>query len=214
MRISQRSAPAQATAALAAGLIAMPATLAVSHPAASPTAPATRAPRVPGLTVSISDGRVSAQAGDELTYTLRVHNSGTAAAPRFTVTQAMSAGLELLSASDHGIVKNGQVSWSAGLPVGGTRTFRVVTRVTKTPATLLRLAAIACVALPGGSRPVICASHLDRLPSAAAKPASRSGGSGTRDALEYTAGGLAVLALGLLAAIVARRRGRPRRQPA
>jgi len=218
MKISQRTTPAQATAALAVGLIAMPAAMGASHPPAthpapSPTAAAARASRAPGLTVSVSDGHVTARANDELTYTVSVRNSGAVAVPRFTVSQTLSNGLEFLSASDHGVATSGHVSWAAGLPVGGERTFRVATRVTKTPATVLRLAAVACVTLPGSRRPLVCAAHLDRLPAAAAATASRSGRS-AGNVLTYTAAGAAVLVLGLITAIIARRRGRPRRQPA
>jgi uncharacterized repeat protein (TIGR01451 family) len=197
--------------------------MAASHPAAthknpSPaaaaaTAKAAKAARTPGLTISVSDGHVAARAGDQLTYLVSVRNSGAVAVPRLKVTQTLSSGLKFLSASDHGVATSGQVSWSASLPVGGKRTFRVATRVTRTPTTLLRLAAIACVALPGSSRPIVCAAHLDRLPAAAAKPASHSGHS-VWSVLTYTAAGLAVLALGLGTTVVARRRGRLRRQPA
>src|SRR5260370_42666577 len=144
MKISRRTTPAQATAALAVRLIAIPAVLAVSHPATSHTASAAPAPRVPALAISISDGHIAARAGDELTYTVSVRDSGAAAVPRLTVTQTLPAELEFLSASDHGVAASGPVSWPANLPAAGTRTFRVVTRVTRTPATLLRLAAVAC----------------------------------------------------------------------
>jgi uncharacterized repeat protein (TIGR01451 family) len=220
MKISQRTTPTQATAALAVGLIAIPAAMAVSPPAASHPKPphtasvarASRASRAPGLTISVSDGHVAARAGDELTYAVSVRNSGAVAVRRLKVTQTLSAGLKFLSASDHGVAAGGDVSWTASLPVGGKRTFVDVTRVTSTPATLLRLAAVACVTLPGSTRPLVCAAHLDRLPAAAAST-SRSGHP-IGNVLTYTAAGLAVLALGLLTAIVARRRGRLRRQPA
>jgi uncharacterized repeat protein (TIGR01451 family) len=217
MKISQRTTPTQATAALAVGLIAIPAAMTVSHPAASHperprTASAAPSPRAPGLTISISDGHVAARAGDELTYAVSVRNSGAVAVRSVKVTQTLSTGLEFLSASDRGVAAGGHVSWTASLPVGGKRTFVDVARVTETPPTLLSLAAIACVTLPGASRPMVCAAHLDRLPAAAAA-ASRSGHS-AGNVPEYTAAGLAVLALGLLTAIVARRRGRLRRQPA
>jgi uncharacterized repeat protein (TIGR01451 family) len=217
MKTSQRT-PTQATAALAVGLIAIPAAMAVSHPAVSQPKPphtASAAPvsRAPELTVSISDGHVTARAGEELTYTVSVRNSGAVALRRLQVTQTLSPGLEFLSASEHGVAEGGHVSWTASLPAGGKRTFLAVTRLTSTPPTLLRLAAVACVTLPGSSRPLVCAAHLDRLPAAAAASTSRSGHS-VRNVPTYTAAGLAVLALGLLAAIVARRRGRPRRQPA
>jgi uncharacterized repeat protein (TIGR01451 family) len=214
MKISQRTTSTQATAVLAVGLIAIPATMAASHPASqpkpSPTASAARASRTPGLTVSISDGRVAARAGDKLSYTVSVRNSGPVAVRRFDVTQTLPPGLDLLSASDHGVAGSGRVSWTASLPVHGTRTFLAVARVTKTPPALLRLAAIACVTLPGSSRPIVCAAHLDRLPAVAAASTSRSGHA-IGSVPTYTAAGLAVLALGLLTAVIARRRGRPRR---
>jgi uncharacterized repeat protein (TIGR01451 family) len=218
MKISQRTTPTATTAALAVGLIAMPAVAAshptASHPRPTHTASATRASRAPGLTISISDGHVAARAGDKLTYTVSVRNTGMVAVPRLKLTQTLSSGLEFLSASDHGAAASGRVSWTASLPVGGTRTFLDVTRVTRTPPTLLRLAAVACITLPRSSTPIVCAAHLDRLPAAAVaatSPTSRSG-HGVNSVLAYTAG-LAVLALGLLTAVVVRRRGRLRRQP-
>jgi uncharacterized repeat protein (TIGR01451 family) len=218
MRTSQRTTPTQATAMLAVGLIAIPATMAAGHPAASQpkpthTASAVRASRAPGLTINISDGHVTARAGDKLTYTVSVRNSGAVAVRRFKVTQTLSPGSEFISASDHGGAEHGNVSWTASLPVGGKRTFVDVTRVTRTPPTLLRLAAIACVTLPGSSRPIVCAAHLDRLPAVATASTSRSGHS-AGNVGTYAAVSLAVLALGLLGAIVARRRSRLRRQPA
>jgi uncharacterized repeat protein (TIGR01451 family) len=218
MKISQRTTPTQATAALAVGLIAIPAAMAVSHPTASHPKPphaasAGRASRTPGLTISVSDGHVAARAGDELTYAVSVGNSGGVAVRRLKVTQTLSAGLKFLSASDGGVAAGGDVSWTAGLPVGGKRTFVDIARVTRTPSTLLSLAAVACVTLPGSTRPVVCAAHLDRLPAAAAASTSRSVHS-IGNVLTYTVAGLAALALGLLTAIVARRRGRLRRQPA
>jgi uncharacterized repeat protein (TIGR01451 family) len=218
MKILQRTMPAGATAALAVGLIAMPAAMAVSHPATShpkpsPTTPVARASRTPGLTISVSDGHAAARAGDKLTYTVSVRNSGDVAVRRLKVTQTLSTGLEFLSANDRGVAAGGDVSWTASLPLGGQRTFIDITRVIRTPPTLLSLAAVACVTLPGSSRPIVCAAHLDRLPAAAAARASRSGHSVGTVGI-YTAAGLAALVLGLLTAIVARRRGRLRRQPA
>ena len=229
MKISQRTAPSQATGVLAVGLIAIPAVMGAGHPAPSHSASApshsaaapshsaaasasASAHRAPALTISVSDGHVTARAGDKLTYTVSVRNSGAVAVPHLTVTQDLPSEVEFLSAGEHGTAARGHVSWPASSPAGGTRTFRVVTRVTTTPATLLRLAAVACATLPGSSRPVVCAAHLDRLPAAAAaaSPPARSAG----NVLAYTAGGLIVVVLALLTAIVIRRRGRLRRQPA
>jgi hypothetical protein len=106
----------------------------------------------------------------------------------------------------------GQVAWRASLQAGGTRTFRLTALVTRTSALELRLAAVACVALPGGGRPIVCAAHLDQLPAAAAAPAARPGPSSGHLPV-YAAGGLAVLAAGLLTAIAGRRM-RPKRRRA
>ena len=166
---------------------------------------------VPALTIGVSDGRTAVKTGDQLTYVVSVRDGGTRGAPHLKITQTLSAGLEFLSASPHGTAANGQVAWYAGIPAGGTQTFRVVARVTRPPAQQLRLAAVACAAADGSSRPIVCAAHLDRLPAAAAAPASRDAGSSRRVLLAYTVAALVVLAAGGLA-MIAFRRLRPRRR--
>jgi uncharacterized repeat protein (TIGR01451 family) len=206
--------PATGTAQPAPTGTTQPAPTGATRSEATRGASATRGSRVPDLAVTVSDGHASARAGEVLTYLVTVRDTGSVAAPRLTVSQTLSPGLRFLSASDQGVETGGRVSWPAGLAAGGSRTFRLVAQVVKTPATLLRLAAVACVALPGSSRPVVCAAHLDRLPAAAAA-VSQSGRSGV-SAAGYAAIGLAAAALGLLGAVVVRRRGRGRmrRQPA
>lgn len=213
MTILRRARHATVAAALTTGLVTAFAVMGAGRPVTSPSAsvrapagvPAGRASRVPELAVTISDGRVAARVGEILTYLVTVRDPGSVAAPRLNITQTMSPGLVVLSASDRGAAASGRVSWSAALPAGGSRTFRVVTKVISTPASQLRLAAIACVALPGSSRPVVCAAHLDRLPAAAAST-SQPGDPGT-STVAYAGTGLAVVLLGgLAAAIVARRR--------
>jgi uncharacterized repeat protein (TIGR01451 family) len=193
-----------ATAALAAVLIAIPVTVATSHGGASRTDTVTPPRKIPGLTISVTDGRVAAAEGDRLTYTVNVRDTGTSAVPHLDITQTLSAGLEFLSASGDGADKAGHVTWRATLSAGGTRTFRVVALVTRTPPHVTRLAAVACAALPAGDRPIVCAAHLDKVPSAGAEPAAASGSSGG-NLLAYAATGLVVLALGLLMVIVGRR---------
>jgi len=217
VRISGHAMNTQASAALAVGLVAIPVAAATGHPAASRTARTMPSSRTPGLTISVTDGRGAATAGDRLTYTVRVRDTGIAAAPHLKITQTLSPGLEFLSASGHGVATIGQVAWHASLPAGGTRTFRLTALVTRTPAEELRLSAVACVAVPGGGRPIVCAAHLDQLPAAAAAAESAAAaarpGSSSGHLPVYAAGGLAVLAAGLLTAIAGRRM-RPKRRPA
>ena len=208
MRISWRPRNAQVSVVLAAGLIAVAggvlpgrvslaasATVtpgatarATATPRVTATAPARGAPpathspssAVPALTISVTDGRTTASPGDQLTYLVSLRDGGTVGAQHLKITQSLSAGLDYLSASPHGMAAGGRVTWSAGIPAGGTKTFRVVARVTRTPARLLRLAAVACASPAGSSTPIVCAAHLDRLPAATAAPASQATGTSRR----------------------------------
>jgi uncharacterized repeat protein (TIGR01451 family) len=204
--ISRYDAHPRASAALAVGLIALPAAMAVGHHLAP------RAPGVPELTISVSDGQVSVRPGETLTYRVSLRNTGTGTAARLEVTQTLSAGLEVTWASGNGVPKAGRVAWSAAVPAGGTRTFVVTARVTRPPAQMLRLAAVACVALPGSRQPVVCAAHLDRLPAAAAAPAGPARRSSGMGVLPYAAAALTLLA-GCLTAVLFGHRTRRRRRP-
>jgi uncharacterized repeat protein (TIGR01451 family) len=212
VRIPGHAMNTHASAALAAGLIVIPVAAATGHPVASRTASPVPLPRTPGLTISVTDGRAAATAGNRLTYTVSVRDTGIAAAPDLKITQTLSPGLEFLSASGKGVATAGRVAWHASLPAGGTQTFRVTALVTRTPARELRLAAVACVALPGGSRPTVCAAHLDQLPAAAVAAPAAGSGSSRSNLTEYAAAGLAVLAAGLLTVIAGRRIRLRRRQ--
>ena len=204
MRISWRP-PSQAGVVLVAGMIAVPG-VGGTHPAAR-----ARPPAGPALTISVSDGRIAANPGDQLTYVITVRNGGRARAPHLKVTQTLSPGLDFLSSTPRATAERRQVSWPAAIAAGGTQTFRVVARVTRTPARAVRLAAVACASDRGSRRPIVCAAHLDRLPAAAQAPASasRSGRSAGLPPLAYAGAALAVLAAAVLA-VLARRRARLR----
>jgi len=225
VRISWHPRNAQASVVMLAGLIAMPVAVLPGHVAPAKPVKATasagvpqgasHAPpgSVPSLTIGVSDGRTAVKAGDQLTYVVSVRDGGTRSAPHLKITQTLSAGLEFLSASPRGTAANGQVAWYAGIRAGGTQTFRVVARVTRPPARQLRLAAVACAAADGSSRPIVCAAHLDRLPAAAAAPASQGARPSHLFWLAYAMAVLVVLAAGVLA-VIAFRRLRLRRRPA
>ena len=166
--------------------------------AASPTAVA-RLPRVPGLRISITDGRTTVQAGDRLTYTVLVQNSGARRSPPLKITQTLPPGLRFVSARSHGVAKAGSVTWYADLSAGGQDTFSLQAQVTRSAAQQSRLAAVACAALAGSRTPIVCAAHLDRLPGA---PAAASGRRAAMTAAStmpsYAVGVLAVLAAAVL----------------
>jgi uncharacterized repeat protein (TIGR01451 family) len=216
------------SAIIAGGLIAMPIAVLPGHsvPSASASAsasarasagrPVPRAkaspPAVPGLSISVTDGRTAVKPGEQLTYLVSVKDSGTLSARHLKITQTLPVGLELLSASSHGVAAKGQVAWLTSIPAGGAETFTVVTRVTRTPAQLLRLAAVACVEAQGSATPIVCDAHLDQLPAVAAAPAPRASGSLGRALPVYAGIALAVLVVGALTMMVGRRVVR-RRQP-
>ena len=87
MRIPGHAMNTQASMALAAGLIAIPVAAATGHPAVPRTAPALPSPRTPGLTISVTDGRAAATAGDRLTYTVSIRDTSITAAPHLKITQ-------------------------------------------------------------------------------------------------------------------------------
>jgi uncharacterized repeat protein (TIGR01451 family) len=186
----------------------------IAVPGVGATHPAARArpPAGPALTISVSDGRTVANPGDQLTYVITVRNGGRARAPHLKVTQTLSPGLDFLSSAPRAKAERRQVSWPAAIAAGGTQTFRVVARVTRTPARAVRLAAVACASAGGSPRPIVCAAHLDRLPAAAQAPASaaRSARPAGLPPLAYAGAALAVLAAAVLA-VLARRRTRQRK---
>jgi uncharacterized repeat protein (TIGR01451 family) len=165
---------------------------------ASPTA-AAHLPRVPGLRISIGDGRTAVQAGDRITYTVLVQNSGARRSPPLRITQTLPPGLRFVSASRHGAAEAGSVIWHADLPAGGKDTFSLQAQVTRSAAQQSRLAAVACAALAGSRTPIVCAAHLDRLPGVPAAASGRRAATATASTLpSYAIGVLAVLAAALL----------------
>jgi hypothetical protein len=77
---------APATVAVAVALIALPAAMAPRHDAA------TRAAQGPRLAISISDGKVAARAGQALTYTIRLRNTGIVCAAHLDHLPAVQPG--------------------------------------------------------------------------------------------------------------------------
>lgn len=232
--------------ALLSSLSALPAAAATAHP--KPLAVATAHPKpsataTPGsgpsatlpatppaavgtarhklqLSIGVTDSRQQVQAGDLVTYAVKVDNIGKRNATRLSIVQTLPAGLKLISASRHPAVHAGQLTWQLSLAAGHTSKFRVVGKVGKTPRQLLRLATIACATAGGSHRPIVCAAHSDQLPAGAvavahasqAAAAAKSGGG---------AGGILRPAGAVLVLVIAagggylffRRRHAGRRQP-
>lgn len=230
-RISRSPRSARAGRAIAARLrtvlVAVITTLCAVMAAAAPAAaavhprspaPVVHRPKVPSLSISVTDGRRAVRAGDRLTYLMRLANSGMISVPQLTITLTRPPFLRFISASHQGVPAAGKVTWHAGLPVGHTVTLRASMLVTRVPVGIARLAAVAC-AVARGSRPVVCAAHLDRLlgtVSGAGRPAGtvsagQAGGMTAGTLIGYALAVIAALATGALL-MLARRRARPLRR--
>jgi uncharacterized repeat protein (TIGR01451 family) len=169
---------------------------------AAPGTAAARLPRVPGLRISIGDGRTMARVGDRLTYTVLVQNSGAHRSPQLKITQILPPGLQFISASSHGVARAGDVVWSADLAAGGHDTFRLQAQVTRPAERQSRLAAVACATLAGSRTPIVCAAHLDRLPGTpAVAPRRRAAALATSSLPGYAAGVVIVVAACALAIV-------------
>ena len=178
MRISGHAMNTQASAALAVGLIVIPVAATRGHPVAphgpprsvthSPSraaAPDTRADHQRHRRPSRGDGRRPAHLHGERAR----HRHRGRAAPQDHPDLVPGPGVPVGQRQRCGHGRAGRLARQPS--PGGTQTFRVTALVTQTPARELRLAAVACVVLPDGSPPVVCAAHLDQLPAAAAAPA-------------------------------------------
>jgi uncharacterized repeat protein (TIGR01451 family) len=187
-----------------------------ARPASTPTADR-HLPTVPGLTISITDGRTQARPGDRLSYTVHVRDDGSAAARNLRITLTLPSYLRFISAGQRARVTDGQVSWRSSLGPGQVAAFRMRALLARTPPGIARLAAVAC-ASAGGGKTVVCASHLDALPGAGRVERAASKETASRTAARMTSGrstrlilaGLAALTIAVLI-LYATRRTRVRR---
>ncbi len=68
--------------------------------------------------------------GGEITYTVTARNTGTAAAPKQSIFSELGDNLELLNASDDGILQDGKVVWSnVQIPANGEKSFTIKAKV-------------------------------------------------------------------------------------
>jgi uncharacterized repeat protein (TIGR01451 family) len=190
-----------------------------SRPTSTPTA-IRQVPAVPGLSITVTDGRTRVSPGDRLSYTVHVKDGGGAAVPSLKVTLTFPAYLKFISASQQAKAADGKVTWRSSLRPGQAATFRMSAVLTRRPPGLARLAAVAC-AVGGSVKAVVCAAHLDTLPGAG--PAGRATSTGTasgtvtrttaRKRTGPVVAGLVVLILAALTAFAASRirARRPRR---
>jgi len=183
---------------LAAVASPRPTSGATAHPSVTATPPAG-----PRLSISITDGQHTARLGEQLSYLIRVQDSGPDRVPDLTVTQTMPSGMRLVSASPGDRVSAGRITWHVRLAGHSAARMRSTLRLQRIPGREQRLAAVACAAAPHG-RPLICAAHLDLLPGglAAASPAGAAAQSRQPGSRETLLGGAAAALAALAAASV------------
>lgn len=190
------------------------------HPRRATAAPPAAAAAGPQLSIAVTDGRTSVQEGDQVTYTVRLHNIGKHDARRLRLVQTLPSGLKVMSATRRPATRPGTLTWQISLPAGHTATFRVTGRVGHTPAQLLRLATVACASAGSSTRPIVCGAHSDELP-AGAVAASQAGRAASAAASERTtmqilrpaAAGAGILVMIVITVLLIRRRRRISQQP-
>ncbi|MFC4589265.1 DUF11 domain-containing protein [Sphaerisporangium corydalis] len=195
-------------AAAVVSLVVMPSGT-VAAWAAVPSPAATE--RAYALRIGIDDGHSSVRQGDRLTYTTKVSNTGSAGSPPLVLTQTLTPGLKLLSSTPKGKVFPDRIAWNRTLAAGKTDQFSVTVEVGRLPAKLERLAAVACASARSDKRPIVCASHLDRLPGSS--PETLQGpipGLVSGRGLWFAVAGAAAVLTASLGLAVRRRRTRPR----
>ncbi|WP_396230995.1 hypothetical protein, partial [Frankia sp. EI5c] len=169
----------------------------------------------PLLAIQIDNGGTATEAGDQLTYTTRIRNLGTADAEDLVITQTLPPGVRLKSADQDGRVDDGLVTWHVDLPAGRTSSFVTSLELAEPPPGQLRLAVVSCVRADGADRPTVCAADSDELPAGGA--ASGDGENGSDGLLASVGGVSTLLVLGGIAliastlAVVSRRLLRRRR---
>ncbi|GAA0833219.1 hypothetical protein ACFQVD_25485 [Streptosporangium amethystogenes subsp. fukuiense] len=165
----------------------------------------------PRLSIGTDNGQTTAEEGDRFTYTVTVDNIGADRARGLRITQSLPTGLHFVSADGQGRAEAGQVLWTADVPAGEKVVFHTVAEVRDTPQDLLRLATVACASVRTDDRPLVCATHSDRLPAgAAAEAAAHEAAGPVTSRLWYAGAGAGLLALAVLLAF---RRTGLRRQP-
>jgi uncharacterized repeat protein (TIGR01451 family) len=170
---------------------------------AAPQAPAASGPQ---LSIAVTDGRTSVQEGDQLTYTVQLHNIGRHDVRRLRLVQTLPAGLRLISATRRPATRPGSLTWRISLPAGHTSTFRVTGRVGHTPGQLLRLATVVCASAGPSTRPIVCGAHSDELPAGAVAAAASE--RTRREVLRPAAAGLVLLLIISVTWLLIRRRRR------
>ena len=154
------------------------------------------------LRVGIDDGRTAVRAGDRITYVTKISNTGPVATPALLLSQTLPPGLTLVSSSPPGVLSHGRVLWNETLPAGRTDRFEVTADVGILSG-VTRLAAVACASTKADRRPILCASHIDRLRTDEAQ--GGTGGPIPDRILWYGAGAVGGLLI-LLGLMIQRRR--------
>jgi uncharacterized repeat protein (TIGR01451 family) len=119
--------------------------------------------RALALRIGIDDGHTMVRQGDQLTYITRLSNTGAVKTPDLLLTQTLVPGLKLVSSTPRGQIFAGRITWKSTLPTGKTDQFSVTVKVGRLSGQLQRLAAVACASTRAGKRPIVCATHSDRL---------------------------------------------------
>ncbi|MFE0022959.1 DUF11 domain-containing protein [Amycolatopsis sp. NPDC059021] len=144
-----------------------------SAPLAAPAVADPASP--PSLSIGIDDGRAKARGGEELTYTVKVANTGAAGIEGLRLTQSLPPGLRFTSADHDGRQADQVVTWTVTVPAGKDVTVTSRGVVEQVPRGTTRLASSACAYTAGQDRPAVCSTDSDALDATALATASPEG---------------------------------------
>jgi uncharacterized repeat protein (TIGR01451 family) len=163
-------------------------------------------PTGPQLSITIDDGRTTATAGTRLTYTITVQNLSGTDITGLGVTQSVPPGSALELADSSGGVQAGYVRWSVNLGATVKTALHSTVAVYDTSPDLLRLTSVACAGTAADAPPIVCATHSDQLPVGAAAHTATSAGTAAHAGRWYLIGGLVMLSVAALMALLLCRR--------
>lgn len=133
------------------------------------TAPGTAAAAEPGLSVRVDDGIERTVTGDEVAYTVTVHNDGGQDLERVRLEQRLPEDYQSASAPG-GEVADGRIVWTVDVPAASEITVEAAVRLSEDLPLGREAGTVACAYLHGQGLPEDCAGEtaaVSAAPSAA-----------------------------------------------
>jgi uncharacterized repeat protein (TIGR01451 family) len=162
-------------------------------------------PSGPQVGIDITDGRVTPAVGDQVHYTVTVHNLGTVDIGGLSVTQTVPTGMKLDTETPAGTVQPNDVEWPLTLKAMGNAVFHATMTMTKLPTGQSRVASVACASQTNSKLPLVCATQSDALAGAVRTRAAAPAGPLVHPLWWYVIAGVVALSTVVVVTVVRRR---------